>query len=563
MGFLALSIAAATLPSQHTAPASSGGLRLPSHQRRRPQASPRLPLPRFTFAPYLQDVTTDGASSFCHRCSDGSHPAPAARTPPVDTPAEPHAATASVDRADAAGPASPLSLPLADGRGCAGPSPSALQLQSAMAVRHRLRINGLHPGSRYRYEVTIRRVSGPGPTAQTSDGVSLAGELTTAPTSGSFLFLVYGDTRDRDADHASVVQAMVNEHPTSSCRLATWSAEPAMSCSGDGILRRRLRFCAMHRFIPRWAITSCAASQGGTLPAPVSAAARSLAPPAAGVLRVPLQQLAVHCARRQLALRPAASGLARAAAQRARRRTARCVTCSSLSTSRRTPSGAYCGSQRLQQRIVPILQRYGCAPSSPVTSTPISTWNAGRALLRHGWWRRPAVSATQSHATEDDTALWMFRAEHHYLRVQVDGDQAVATAVDRRGTIMERVALHEPPGDAPLLHQLSPDLPTPSPRPRWLLPARLQRVPLLSMSKDPRESTDGRPAGALVLLGLSSITVLAGLWVLIRPGQRRRRARPRTVEQGGRLRHQLATISARTGCDRPSWPAPPLPARCG
>ena len=98
------------------------------------------------------------------------------------------------------------------------------------------------------------------------------------------------------------------------------------------------------------------------------------------------------------------------------------------------------------------------------------------------------------------------------------------TAIDHRGNLLDRVALHEPPGEAPPMQQLSPDLPTQPPRPRWLIPSRLQRVPLLSQASPLRDSETQQPAGALVLLGLSSITVLAGLLVLIRPSRRRKHA---------------------------------------
>lgn len=527
MGFLALSIAAATLPSPAHGSLRPAGTPAPVAPASSAAGKPRLPLPRFTFAPYLQDVTTDGAVvSFATDVPTVATLRLLPGRPPVDTPAEPHAATASVDRADAAGPASPLSLPLADGEEAApeDPSPSALQLQSAMAVRHRLRINGLHPGSRYRYEVTIRRVSGPGPTAQTSEGVSLAGELTTAPTSGSFLFLVYGDTRDRDADHASVVQAMVNEHPD-----FVLQTGDLVSRASDELQWRRYFATAapLLRNAPLYPALGNHELRGE--PGAGHFQRLFLLPPDRSRRLRPVYYAFRFSNSLFIALdgnspydQPQAAWLE----QQLKSTQADSAVRHVFVFIHQPPYavGAYCGSQRLQQRIVPILQRYGVR--AVFAGHEHAYQHLERKGVRYfvtGGGGAPLYPRRKSCNFEDDTALWMFRAEHHYLRVQVDGDQAVMTAVDRRGTIMERVALHEPPGDAPLLHQLSPDLPTPSPRPRWLLPARLQRVPLLSMSKDPRESTDGRPAGALVLLGLSSITVLAGLWVLIRPGQRRRR----------------------------------------
>ncbi|HNN95836.1 MAG TPA: metallophosphoesterase, partial [Pseudomonadota bacterium] len=525
-GILALSIAAATLPSPAQAwlrPAGTPAAVAPAS----PVAvKPRLPLPRFTFAPYLQDVTTEGAVvSFATDVPTVATLRLLPGRPPIDTPAEPHAATASVDRADAAGPASPLSLPLADGEEAAPDDTSSfsLQLQSAMAVRHRLRINGLHPGSRYRYEVTIRRVSGPGPAAQTSDGVSLAGELTTAPTSGSFLFLVYGDTRDRDADHASVVQAMVNEHPD-----FVLQTGDLVSRASDELQWRRYFSTAapLLRNAPLYPALGNHELRGE--PGAGHFQRLFLLPPDRSRRLRPVYYAFRFSNSLFIALdgnspydQPQAAWLE----QQLKSTQADSAVRHVFVFIHQPPYavGAYCGSQRLQQRIVPILQRYGVR--AVFAGHEHAYQHLERKGVRYfvtGGGGAPLYPRRKSCNFEDDTALWMFRAEHHYLRVQVDGDQAVMTAVDRRGNVMERVGLHEPPGDAPPLHQLSPDLPTPSPRPRWLLPARLQRVPLLSMSKDPRESTDGQPAGALVLLGLSSITVLAGLWVLIRPGQRRR-----------------------------------------
>lgn len=490
-------------------------------------ARPRLPLPRFTFAPYLQDVTTEGAVvSFATDIPTVASLRVLPGLPPADTPAEPAEASASVDRADAASPASPLSVPLLDSE--ASPpvdtSSPTLQLQSAAAVRHRLRISGLQPGSRYRYEVTIRRAAGPGAVAGAGDGVSLAGELTTAPTSGSFVFLVYGDTRDRDADHASVVQAMVTEHPD-----FVLQTGDLVSRASDELQWRRYFATAapLLRNTPLYPALGNHELRGE--PGAGHFQRLFLLPRNRSHRMRPVYYAFRFSNSLFLALdgnspydMPQATWLEQELKAAAADSSVRHV----FTFIHQPPYavGAYCGSQRLQQRIVPILQRYG------VRAVFAGHEHAYQHLERRGvryfvtgGGGAPLYPRRKSCNFEDDTALWMFRAEHHYLRVQVDGDLAVMTAVDRRGNIMERVPLHEPPGDAPPLHQLSPELPPQRPRPRWLLPARLQRVPLLSMSGGAGDSSAGRPAGALVLLGLSSITVLAGLWVLIRPGQRRRR----------------------------------------
>ena len=493
---------------------------------------PRLPLPRFTFAPYLQDVTTDGAViSFATDVATVATVRILPAAAPSELPAEPGEATTTGDTADSGSPVAALSAAAAEGEPASASvttSPLA-QVQSPAAPRHRVHVAGLQPGLRYRYEVLIRRAVGParpGPQPAVLPGaetVSIAGELTTAPTTGPFVFLVYGDTRDRDADHASVVHAMVAEHPD----LVLQTGDLVSRASDELQWRRYFSTAApLLRSTPLYPALGNHELRGEP---GAGHFARLFSLPRDRSRRM---RPVYYAFRYSNALFLALDGnspydLPQAAwlEQELKAAQANASIRHTFVFVHQPPYavGAYCGSQRLQQRIVPILQRY------PVRAVFAGHEHAYQHLERRGvryfvtgGGGAPLYPRRKSCNFEDDTALWMFRAEHHYLRVQVDGDQAVMTAVDRRGTIMERVALHEPPGDAPLLHQLTPDLPTPSPRPRWLLPARLQRVPLLSMSKDPRESTDGQPAGALVLLGLSSITVLAGLWVLIRPGQRRR-----------------------------------------
>ena len=63
-------------------------------------------------------------------------------------------------------------------------------------VMHEVRITGLSPGVRYRYEVT-------------GEGMAPAGgEFSTAPVLDvPFRFVVYGDTRSGSSDHRAVVRA--------------------------------------------------------------------------------------------------------------------------------------------------------------------------------------------------------------------------------------------------------------------------------------------------------------------------------------------------------------------
>lgn len=67
---------------------------------------------------------------------------------------------------------------------------------------HELTLNGLRPGTRYRYEVT-------GP-----DVVAARGTFGTAPTEPvPFRFVIYGDTRSQARPHAAAVDAIVREAP--------------------------------------------------------------------------------------------------------------------------------------------------------------------------------------------------------------------------------------------------------------------------------------------------------------------------------------------------------------
>ena len=65
------------------------------------------------------------------------------------------------------------------------------------ATHHRVRVTGLSAGQRYGYVVAVRRAGDVGPAAG-GELLSAPAEFVTAPlTDRPFLFLVYGDNRDR------------------------------------------------------------------------------------------------------------------------------------------------------------------------------------------------------------------------------------------------------------------------------------------------------------------------------------------------------------------------------
>lgn len=536
-GLLTLWLGLLSLPWAQATPRPIAALPRPAAAPASPTlVRPRLPPPRFTFAPYLQDVSTDGAVvSFS---TDGPTAAtirirPA--TTPSELPVEPGEATTTLDPADVTSPVAPVGSPSVsevDAAGLLGRPAPLLVVDSPAATHHRVRVSGLHAGSRYRYEVTVRRTGAasrpglPAPALLPADAQTVAGELTTAPTQGPFVFLVYGDTRDRDADHASVVHAMVAEHPD----LVLQTGDLVSRASDELQWRRYFSTAApLLRSTPLYPALGNHELRGEpganhfarlfTLPRDRSRRMR----PVYYAFRYsnslflaldgnsPYDGPQAAWLEQELKTAQADSGIRHI-----------------FAFIHQPPYavGAYCGSQRLQQRIVPILQRHSVR--AVFAGHEHAYQHLERKGVRYfvtGGGGAPLYPRRKSCNFEDDTALWLFRAEHHYLRVQVDGDAAVMTAIDRRGNVLDRVALHEPPGDAPPLRQLSPDLPAQPPRPRWMIPPRLQRVPLLSMSGAARDTSEpGRPAGALVLLGLSSITLVAGVWVLIRPLRRRQRS---------------------------------------
>ncbi|MBL9006719.1 MAG: metallophosphoesterase [Myxococcales bacterium] len=529
-GWLVLWLGLWGLPSAGAAP--SPALARPAAAPSPLPARPRLPPPRFTFAPYLQDVGTDAAViSFATDVATVATVRILPASAPSELPAESGEATIPGEPADTASPLAKLPPVRADGEPSSLSQKPLLQVQSPAALRHRVRVAGLQPGLRYHYEVVARRATalarpGLSPAALPgAEAVMMAGELSTAPSHGPFVFLVYGDTRDRDADHASVVHAMVAEHPD----LVLQTGDLVSRASDELQWRRYFATAApLLRNTPLYPALGNHELRGE--PA-ASHFARLFVLPRDRSRRL---RPVYYAFRYSNALFLALDGNSPYDAPQASWLEHELKTAQADAGIRHVfvfvhqppyAVGAYCGSQRLQQRIVPILQRY------PVRAVFAGHEHAYQHLERRGLryfvtggGGAPLYPRRKSCNFEDDTALWLFRAEHHYLRVQVDGDAAVMTAIDHRGNLLDRVALHEPPGEAPPMQQLSPDLPTQPPRPRWLIPSRLQRVPLLSQASPLRDSETQQPAGALVLLGLSSITVLAGLLVLIRPSRRRKHA---------------------------------------
>jgi hypothetical protein len=115
----------------------------------------------------------------------------------------------------------------------------------AVTLLHELRIAGLRPGGRYRYEVT-------GPGLEVTRGAFNAMPAAFEP----FRFVLYGDTRGDHRAHAAVMRAVARRARTSSSTRATSWATGAARTSGSSSSPSSARRCATPRGCPSWATTS-------------------------------------------------------------------------------------------------------------------------------------------------------------------------------------------------------------------------------------------------------------------------------------------------------------------
>lgn len=485
--------------------------------------------PRFTFAPYLQDVSEDGLV--------------VAWATDVMTTGSVHIfELESKLQAQAAPESSP------------GPAPELTpraMFHSPLGLHHRVRVTGLRAGTRYRYVVRIRR---PGTLAQ-HETAAPAAEFSTASSRGPFVFLVYGDTRDRDGDHAAVVHAMVKEHAdlviqtgdmvsrasdesqwrryfaTASPLLRSAPLYPAL---GNHELRGDPEATHFHRLFvlpqgldgpkhPRRRPVYYAFRYGNSLFMILDGNSPYDTEQAAWVERT------LHASRADTALRH------------------------TFVFVHQPPFavGAYCGSERLARRLVPLLQRH--AVRALFAGHEHAYQHLERDGMRYfisGGGGAPLYQRSQACNFEDDMALRLFRAEHHYLRVEVDGDTVTLLAIGSHGNLIERVPLDERVSEPPR----SPILEPPSGGPPYLYtPPRLALSALgatietdlnaetetaekprsAPAAKAPLHLTDASPSffesgflpgnGPLLLLWLSSMALISGLFILTQDLRLRRR----------------------------------------
>lgn len=498
---------------------------VPGRAPEKPGPGPRLlPSLRFTIEPYLQDVKTDG----------------------IVIAWSTDVASAGVVRI--AAPSRPLKRPAytgelptettSPGETVETETPGPVFL-SPPSLHHKVRISGLRSGTRYRYVVAVRR---PGDTAGGSSEVqSSPAEFATAPDNGPFVFLVYGDNRDRDGDHAAVVRAMATEQPD----LILQTGDMISRANDEAQWRRYFATASpLMRSAPMYPVLGNHELRGDPEAAHF---ARFFVMP--GEYRGSARRRPVYYAfRYSNSLFLALDGNSPYDNDQANWLERTLQNAQSDSSLRHIFAfvhqppyavGTYCGSERLQRRIVPILLRY------PIRAVFGGHEHAYQHLNRQGiqyfvsgGGGAPLYPRSQPCTPEDDMALRMFRAEHHYLRVQIDGEQVMLTAIDKHGRLIERVDLQSAP-DAPatplpgpvLSANGAPPRPLPTGEPLRVAslspPSTAMLPPLLPIANAQPAAVSASPPsrGPLLLLWLSCMVMLAGLLVLTSPGQRRRRSR--------------------------------------
>jgi hypothetical protein len=303
---------------------------------------------------------------------------------------------------------------------------------SPSGTHHEVRATGLPPG-RHRYTVSAGELT------------SAPGELTTAATGDRFTFLVYGDNRDRDADHARVVAAMAAEH-------ADFVLHTGDMTGDAGVEALWRRFFEIEQPLLGSTAIYPAIGNHELLHDPLATHYRRyFALPGVDALEDAERYYAVRYGNALLVsldgnqshsreqARWLMATLDRAAADPAIRHR--------FVFFHQPPfaAGDECGSAAEQGLWVPELERRG------VRAVFSSHDHAYERLERNGvrYFVTGGGGAPLHHESArcpppDRQALRLFRAEHHYLRVRVSGDEVLLDAVAADGRTLDQVRLHEP-----------------------------------------------------------------------------------------------------------------------
>ena len=430
---------------------------------------------------------------------------------------------------------------------------------STPGTDHKVRLSGLAVGTRYKYVVAARRVGD-----ETSpETLASPGEFATAALSGPFMFLVYGDNRDRDADHLAVIAAMLPEHPD----FILQTGDMVSRASDD--LQWQRYFAAAAPLLHNIPMYPTLGNHELRFDSEAYHFFRYFALPAGGTHR---RRPVYYSFRYSNALFIAIDGNSPYDNEQAGWVERTLIGArndeqiSHIFVFVHQPPyavGAYCGSERLQRKIVPLLIQ-----QPKVRAVFAGHEHAYQHLERQGiryfvsgGGGAPLYHRSQSCNFEDDIALQLFRAEHHYLRVQVDGEHATLTAIAKTSEVMERVLLHRPVAPDPVITELPPKLLAGVEKDSAVPPATgnpLTPLPeLASAHHAGQNKADTKAPGLVALLWLSALALLAGLLLLTRPAPRRKRRadlQPNARRQGDH--HPPSKTAAHGKADRRGHEAP-------
>lgn len=319
-------------------------------------------------------------------------------------------------------------------------------------------------------------------------------EFVTAPLNAPFTFLVYGDNRDRDADHAQVIQAMLPEAPD----FLIQTGDMTGNAGEDHLWRRYFAVAApLLRSAPMYPALGNHELRGDP---DASHFFRYFVLPGA---EQPRRKVVYYAFRYSNAVFIALDGnrpydpeqgdwLERTLAQASSDRSVRHI----FVFLHQPPYavGGYCGSARAQKRFVPLFSRYRVrAVFGGHEHAYQHLERDGVRYFISGGGGAPLYLRADPCSEADQRALRLFRAEHHYLRVRVKGDEALLTAINKSGQVMEQVALHRPSPQEPEARVAAAAGPSP-----------LEKVAL-----------------ALPLAMATGGTVGTGIFLLLRPRRRR------------------------------------------
>lgn len=386
---------------------------------------------------------------------------------------------------------------------------------SGPAQTHKVRLHGLSSGVRYRYTVSVRRQGD----LTGVESVSEPSEFTTMAPGLPFLFLVYGDCRDRDSDHHLVVRAMLRERPD----LLVQTGDMVSRAGDTGQWRRYFAAVApLIRSVPMYPALGNHELRGD--PEASHFFKYFIIPASSGPERK--RRPVYYSFRYGNSLFLSLDGNSPLDAEQAVWLERTLDDAAKDSTIRHRFAfvhqppysvGAYCGSDRLQRRLVPILRRHDVR--AVFAGHEHAYQHLERGGLRYfvtGGGGAPLYTRSTSCNFEDDMALRLFRAEHHYLRVQVDGDAATLMAISKDGEVLERVLLHEPVVPDSDYGPLPPTFAEARNPPSVGSPQVVRKTPV-----SPAASRL-RPSLPLFFLVLSTMAMIVGLLLLTAPRARRR-----------------------------------------